>query len=150
MTLLQPLHFWKTLVEALKITAVTPGQAQEHWDVFEPMLSASCAKSRGRDTVEKCKTDIQSGNAVLWAIHDDDGFVKACGLAEIQERTDGKVCVIRQMGGKAMRDWLTTIETIKEFGRLNGCNRVEFEGRKGWGRVVPDVACVGSIYEVKI
>lgn len=150
MTLLQPLHSWKTLAEVLKITAVTPDQAATHWDVFEPLLSASCDRSRGRDTVEKCKTDIQSGTGVLWAIHDDDGFVKACGLAEIQARTDGSVCVIRQMGGKAMRDWLTMIETIKEFGRINGCNRVEFEGRDGWGRVVPNVDRVGSIYEVKI
>ena len=149
MTLLQPLHSWKTLAEVPSIFAATPDQARDNWAHIGFQLERSCKRSRGRDTVADCFDDIQSGHAVLWIII-EDGLDVAFGITEIQTRTNGKVCVIRQMAGDAMRHWLPTIETIKEFGRINGCNRVEFEGRDGWGKVVPNVDRVGSIYEVKI
>lgn len=149
MTLLQPLHTYKTLADRVpKINALTPEQAHQNWNTFGDLLTQSCTRSRGQDSAGNCYRDIQSGAAILWAIHEDERPI-ACGVTELQTRHDGKVCVIRQMAGEAMRHWLPVIETIKEFGRLNGCNRIEFEGRDGWGKVVPNVDRVGSIYEVK-
>lgn len=113
------------------------------------MIVKSCEKSRGRVTADQVYSDLLVGDALLWVAHQGSTPI-AAGITEIEIRSDGKCCCIRHMGGSDMKSWLGHIETIKEFARFNDCNRVEFEGRHGWKRVVTNAQDVGTIYEVQI
>ena len=132
-----------------ELTAIPADRIHECWRFIEPMIAKSCAKSRGQTTPDKVYSDLLTGDAVLWIAHRDNQPV-AAGITAIDVRTDGKCCLIRHMGGGDMKSWLGHIKTIKEFARFNKCNRVEFEGRHGWKRVVAGAQDVGTIYEVQI
>ena len=132
-----------------ELTAIPADRIHECWRFIEPMIAKSCEKSRGSDTLEQIWGDCLTGDALLWVAHLENTPV-AAGITEIEERANGRCCLIRHMGGGDMKSWLGHIETIKEFARFNKCNRVEFEGRHGWKRVVANAQDVGTIYEVLI
>lgn len=132
-----------------ELNAIQADRVHECWRFIEPMIGKSCDRSRGQVTLDKVYSDLLTGDAVLWIAHRDSQPV-AAGITAIEERSDGKCCCIRHMGGGDMQSWIGHIETIKEFARFNGCNRVEFEGRHGWKRVVKGAQDVGAIYEVQI
>lgn len=132
-----------------ELHALPAGAIHDCWPFIEPMIVKSCDKSRGQVTADEVYSDLLVGDAVLWVAHRENTPV-AAGITHIEDRSDGRCCCIKMMGGGDMRSWLGHIETIKEFARFNQCNRVEFEGRRGWKRVVEGAQDVGTICEVQI
>ena len=137
-------------MQGLELVALTPNQVKDVWNYIKPMLQRACDRSRGEIDATDLFKSCLIGESTIWVAYDDDGVIHAAGATERQARHDGNVCVITAMGGRSMKDWIGHIETIKNFAKFHGCDRVEFLGRAGWGRVVEGATPVGTIYEVKI
>ena len=63
---------------------------------------------------------------------------KSCCITKIREQAQYDECVLLYAGGD-MDDMKACIEGIMEWARVNGCERLRIEGRKGWGEVFADL-----------
>lgn len=59
-------------------------------------------------------------------------------ITAIEKRPAAKVLVIWWKAGKLHEDWRQMLEATEGWGRHMGCSMIEFRGRKGWQRLLPD------------
>jgi hypothetical protein len=59
-------------------------------------------------------------------------------ITSIEKRPAAKVLVIWWKAGLLHDDWRQMLEACENWGRSLGCSRIEFRGRKGWERLLPD------------
>ena len=90
------------------------------------------------DVVE---ADVLNGSAILW-LAASKGEVCAAAVTQIQETELSKVCVLLALGGAGFKHWKNLGSMIEQYARMFGCNKVRFEGRRGWARLAAG-------YEVK-
>ena len=49
-----------------------------------------------------------------------------------------KVLIICWKAGRLHDDWHEMLQAVENWGRSLGCTRVEFRGREGWVKLLPD------------
>ena len=59
-------------------------------------------------------------------------------ITSIEIRPAAKVLVIWWKAGVLHDDWRLMLQATENWGRSMGCSRIEFRGRKGWQRLLPD------------
>lgn len=115
------------------IGGVPAEQLMNVWHKVEPML-ARVVKEECGYTLESLLTELQFSRMQLWVIGDFQGVV----ITQI------RVCPppvppilwVQFFAGDHMQDWLTDWKDVMEaFARHNGCNAIEFAGRKGWNKI---------------
>lgn len=93
-----------------------------------------------------------AGQAQLILIH-DSGPVVAAGVTQVRSHADGRLsCWILAVGGSGARIWRGTLGLIEAGAVAIGCERVEFVGRAGWRRLLPDYAaapCPAGLHYTK-
>jgi hypothetical protein len=51
------------------------------------------------------------------------------------------------IGGKDLESWKQPIvDALAEFGKLNGCDRIEFMGRRGWVKSLKQIGWKETYY----
>jgi hypothetical protein len=59
-------------------------------------------------------------------------------ITSIEDRPKRRVLVIWWKAGILHDDWREMLAATENWGRSLGCSRVEFRGRKGWTKLLPD------------
>ncbi len=62
---------------------------------------------------------------------------RSCLITSIREMGQYSVCTLIYMGG-TLDDAQECLAGVAEWARVNGCEKMHIEGRKGWGRVFAD------------
>lgn len=87
------------------------------------------------DTLDSQKAAVAQGDAQLWAVFKNltlsGGFT-----TEVLDRPKGRVCVIIAAAGEAITadGCEEVLKQITPWARSLGCEYLEINGRKGWGR----------------
>jgi len=98
-------------------------------------LDKAIRLSGGRYTLEEVKDNIDFRNHQLWIAFKDNDIYASAVTEFIEYPTGLKSLVGHFIGGKDLEEWKQPIvDSMAQFGKLNGCNRIEFMGRRGWGK----------------
>jgi hypothetical protein len=110
------------------------------------------ALSKGGDqywSLEQVYEQVRSGQWGLWAVVDDDDTVVGAGVTAIQQYGLTRVLEVVLFGAKSQsREWLATLEELKNIGRRLGCSAIRCEGRPGWERTLHAKRL--NVFEVEI
>ncbi|MBY0255887.1 MAG: hypothetical protein K2X54_31635 [Methylobacterium organophilum] len=110
----------------------------------EACLGAACARPGCDLTVDELLGMCTAGQAQLVGIFDGDRFV-AAGATQVRQRRDGELaCWVLSLGGSAAGPWGAVIAAVERGAVRLGCATVQFIGRRGWARVLPDYAAAPS------
>ncbi len=135
----QPLE-QEPLVSAclVEIIRILPDDVELAWQPAKEFLR------RAFDTTKKLDNDdamalCSSGEADLWIGVDpysSEPCVMGAAITTIEDYTNGyKVVTLLAMGGDDFHSWdIALLRSVEEYGRLHGCDAIEIQGRKGWGR----------------
>lgn len=74
----------------------------------------------------------RSGQGFLF-VSDD---LKTSAIVSFETRNGTESARILALGSDANTDWKSDIEVIRKFANANGAEKVVFQGRKGWARVM--------------
>ncbi len=122
------------------------------WRIAEPWLVKACARPGCDLSPSDLLGDLLAGLASLVMIR-EAGRPVAAGVTQVGRHGDGALsCFVLAVGGAGARAWRHTLWTIEAGAARVGCTRVEFVGRPGWARLLPDYAasaCEGGTHFVK-
>ena len=104
------------------------------WHFCKPLLKKATDRDGSRQTVEGLYGCVKSGTSCLWCIFINDVIVGSA-TTEVNSYIQDKILRVSFLGGERMELWLEGfIESLKEYGRFNGCNGIDLVGRRGWLR----------------
>ncbi len=108
------------------------------WPAVAPWLAGVCARPDSDLTRDALYRLCARQEALLIVVHDEAAPV-AAGVSQVRRHDDGALsCWILAMGGIGARLWRHTLAQIEAGARAKGCSAVEFVGRRGWARLLPD------------
>lgn len=113
--------------ESHRIDWIAPGVLPIVWPQIIPLIEKSLDRFTPPEVAYHC---IATGQAKLWVIHSKwlDGAVITF--------SDGDLGVISHCGGKQIKKWIHLLKVIEDDFRAHGCNRYQYAGRKGWGKLL--------------
>lgn len=101
-------------------------------------LGRACARPGCEFTVTELMEMCADGEAQLVAICGALGPV-AAGVTQVRRHEGGRrTCWVLALGGVAFGPWSAVIAAVERGAVRLGCTTVEFVGRRGWARVLPD------------
>lgn len=114
------------------LTAVPPGQHESLWPWVRAGLTWTCVKTEAEWTPEDVRHALVSGNAALWTIGQDQGFVV---LQRIHEHGRPVLFVWAiwgpgELGPLQEQIWSDLATIAKQMGAAT----IQARGRKGWER----------------
>ncbi|MEN3234734.1 hypothetical protein PUR29_14125 [Methylobacterium ajmalii] len=122
----------------MHLSSVATADLPEVWPIVEPWLARACARPGCDLDVGALHALCAAGSATLVLI--GPGPV-AAGVVQVAEHHDGRrFAAILAVGGAQARSWRHTLAEIEAGARRLGCDTVEWIGRRGWGRLLPDYA----------
>ena len=116
-----------------------PVDIEKAWVFVYPLLQEAVERSLGRDTESALKQMLIDGHYQLW-MAGEPGRLSACCATRVAEYPSGKkVLNIVALGGKQFEQWAQELlDTLKKFSLENKCTSIEFVGRRGWMRKLPE------------
>ena len=111
---------------------------KEHREVIFPKvkqyLDKAAKLSGGRLSIEEIENNVFNKEHQLWIAFNDVEIVAAADT-EIIQYSKIKTLVGHFIGGKDLESWKQPIvDAMAAFGKTEGCDRIEFMGRRGWGK----------------
>lgn len=113
------------------IGGVPAAQLMKVWGRVEPLLKRVVKPATGY-TPEHVLTELQLNKMQLWVVND---FQAVC-VSMIIVKPLHKVLFIPYIAGEYMDTWLDDLgQFLCDIALDMGCQAIEFEGRKGWGKI---------------
>lgn len=117
-----------------------------------PWLAAACARPGCDLSAADLTGSCARGEAQLVGIFKDEALI-AAGVTQVRDHADGtRSCWVLAVGGSGAKAWRHTLADIEAGALRMGCNLVEFVGRPGWARLLPEYAatsCEAGIHYAK-
>lgn len=100
------------------------------WPVVLPMLQRAIDLNDGDFDGNHVFERLMEDTMQLFIGYNTDDIIYAA-VTELIPYQHNKALRIVLMGGKQINRWVDT-KIFEKFGKLEGCNRIEIVGRKGW------------------
>jgi hypothetical protein len=113
---------------------------EEAWRFIEPYARQMAERFPDDWPLGEIKQTALAGKIVLWVVWEETtkehfGMVATC----LWRKPSGKkFLVVEAAAGRDHDKWVHLIPTLEDYGRSHGCTRIEFRGRSGWARRLPD------------
>jgi hypothetical protein len=135
----------------MNIIVVPADQIEFHWPEIAKLLQPVIDVSFGEVTLEGIYNRLMDGQEILIGVFDSTKLVCACVLGITQFETGKRVLQMPYVGGNGMEEWLVDgFDLIRQIAASTGCSHIRGCGREGWGRVLPDLKRIRSIYECEV
>ncbi len=119
------------------------------WPIISERIAESCRKTGGDVTPGQLWQICRSGNAFLVVASDEDKIL-TCVIVAF-EKWDKPVLRCVAIAGWEMNEWLIPVfEYVCKMGRDNGAELFVFDGRDGWGSVLPGIKRLRSTFGVEL
>lgn len=120
------------------------------WPIVSPFITRSFIKNDIPFPQPYLIEDLKSGRRVLWVLVRNQEEIIGAGVTCIHQMLNGKLCKIEHFGGDDMPEWYQLRRVIELYAKAEGCNRVMFEGRPGWRRVLKDYELTAVMLEKRL
>ena len=114
----------------LEEVKVKVGDIDLVWPVVLPMLQRAIDLNDGDFDGNHVYERLMEDTMQLFVGYNTDDIIYAA-VTELIPYQYNKALRIVLMGVKQINSWVDT-KTFEKFGKLEGCNRIEIVGRKGW------------------
>lgn len=104
------------------------------WPQARELLARSAEKS-SESTIEEIEEALQ-GHGILW-VNVDQG-VRYAAVGQLIKVPEGVQLYVWHGAGELHPYGMDTLLKAEEWARENGCASIEFNGRPGWQKVLPD------------
>lgn len=112
------------------------------WPEVAPWLAAACARVASEYVPADLKAICERGEAGLILIGLPGVAPVAAGIRQIRDHRNGKrSCWVLAVGGAQAGPWRDVMRVIEADARSKACDTIEFVGRPGWARLLPDFEC---------
>ena len=129
----------------MNIQLVGTNQIDQVWPAIRHQVEKSIQRGLADDiTVADIYASLRGGQWFLFVADD----LSASLVLRFQFTTKGEIARIVTFSSERSEDWALWIEKIKKFAKQNGVDRMVFDGRKGWQRVLP-VKLIRCTYEME-
>lgn len=111
-------------------------------------LDKAARLSGGRFTLDEIYDNLRSNKLEqqLWVAFTDTEVV-AAAVTEIIAYPRVKSVMGHFIGGKDLESWKQPIvDALADFGKSNGCDRIEFMGRRGWAKPLKQIGWKETYY----
>lgn len=119
----------------------------EIWQQIAPGIEQACRRCGDDVTAPYLFGECRAGRALLFAIV-EGGCVNAALVCRVENWGGRRVLRILAATGRGMAEWLNAITTHRLWPGHLACEKIVFEGRRGWERVLPEARVVRQTYEV--
>ncbi len=119
------------------VIAIPANRALVYWPHVKPFLEAAFTQFPGEADETSVLRNLAVGRWVLWVAW--DGHPVGGFITELETYINFGAVRIVALGGKDFESWrIETDKVLDKFARFHGCSRIEFYGRKGWERRLPN------------
>lgn len=128
---------------------------EKTWPLVVTFLDAAFDTTKKIDS-EDAKAMCEDGRAQLWVIWAPEelagdgkrGALVGAAITSLDCYSNGyKVLSFLAFGGTNTREWAySALQTVEDFARAEECQAVEFKGRRGFGRVLPEYKPTAWVY----
>jgi hypothetical protein len=124
-----------------ELRIVRADQVKGVWWVFRPMIAcaldaATVAERANGWDLPTIQARLIDGSMQMWTAGTPYDGVKAVAITEIVETEDGRIAGIPVVAGDDMTAWLDYVDTIETWAKINQCDWLQGQGRKGWARIL--------------
>lgn len=120
---------------SLRAAMVLPEEVNDLWPRVEPLIERGLRESHKSFSAEDVRLSLLAKARQLWVLLPD---IACAWVTQIDVYPLAKVFHIFLIAGKLPADWRQIWFHVKQWGKSQGCQAVELQGRKGWMRVFPD------------
>jgi len=109
------------------------------WEDARKHLLRAEGRFNGKCTVDDIGKLVAKGELDLWAVADDENEQEIVGaiVTRLFETPRKKIMEIMVCAGDGLNDHLyESMKELENFARLNHCDVMRVEGRKGWVRAL--------------
>lgn len=99
------------------------------------MTATEAERANGWDVLT-VKTRLIDGTMQLWTAGTSEDGVKAVAVTEIVNTEEGRIAGIPIVAGDDMGSWLEHVEIIETWAKINRCDWLQGQGRRGWARIL--------------
>jgi hypothetical protein len=132
------------LSDDIRLLLVPPGAAGEYLrERIEFHLKDVLEMSNGKLNIERVMEMQLTGECQVW-VGVENGHVFTAAVTQMEQYEAGKKVLKAILGGgdpgcikKAVFD-AGGMKLLEKFAREEGCESLMIEGRRGWGRMLPD------------
>lgn len=126
----------------MRLIQIDEGNFPDYWPSIDPLLSRCCERSRGRFSVESSLKNLAESKWQFWVGIDEKTKVKVFGVSEILPFDTGlRVLNIIMVGGRDTHSWRPLLDTVADWGKSQGCGRIQAWGHPGWRKMLDDWTC---------
>jgi hypothetical protein len=135
----------------VNIRVIPPEEVDYHWAEVAKLLQPVIDISYGEVTLEGIHDRLLSMQEMLLGAFNEDHLTCVCVLGITQFETGKRALQLPYVGGSGIEEWLASgFDVIKDIARKTGCTHIRGCGRAGWGKVLPELKRIRTIYELEI
>jgi hypothetical protein len=130
-----------TRSSSAELRFVRADQVHAVWWVFRPMIAAALTAATPAELEDgwdlpTIRQRLAHGDMQMWTAGTPEDGVKAVAITEIIDTPEGRIAGVPIVAGDDLAAWIDYAETIETWAKLNGCDWLQGQGRKGWRRVL--------------
>jgi len=122
---------------SLDVIAIPAYKASIYWAQTKEFVWPAFELFPGEVDSAEILKNLLSGKMLLWVAWEDE--VIGGALTEVYNYAEFSAVRVLALGGNDFESWQETLDTLlSDFAKLWNCKRIEFYGRKGWERRLPN------------
>lgn len=120
-----------------EVIAIPAHKAMIYWAQAKEFIWPAFEEYPGEMAPEDVLKRLLEGRMLLWIAWEDR--VIGGVLTDIFDYADFKAVRLIALGGERFEDWREPLDILlDDFAKLWNCRRIEFYGRKGWAKRLPN------------
>lgn len=135
------------------IVSLVPSEyIDREWPHVANYLNKAIVSSGGRWDLNSVLKEVKSGDQHLFIVYDEEKEeTKAAWTSKFISYPNSKSLQALFIGGSGYDEWIEEVnEFMKSWAEDNGCNFVEFTGRKGWERRLKNIGWTPEYYSYRM
>lgn len=133
----------------IKIVMVAKDWLPGIWRQAEPFLRRSYEAGE-HEMPDDLFEQLYEGKRQLWVLIHPDNVLIGAGITALYTMVYGKMLKIEHLGGGQLKVWVEKLPVVEAYAKAQGCDRVMFEGRIGWVRLLDDYESVAVTLEKRL
>lgn len=135
----------------VRVERLSPEKVLHNWDAIASFLKPVIDMAYGEVTVDGILERLMNSQEILIGVFRGKELLCACVLGITQFETGKRVLQMPYVGGRDMEHWLHEgFAVIRQIAKETGCSHIRGCGRDGWGRALPELKRIRTIYECEV
>lgn len=131
----------------MSLWCVPPDDIPAVWPLVAEMIDSGYAELD--EPTPDVRAWLVERRGLLW-VYAQDARIIAAGTSSLIKARHGLALRMVAGGGKGVEIWKGCIGQIEDYARAEGCYKVIFDGRPGWGKFLSDYARKCVSFEKRI